>query len=967
MFNKLIMVITVLIMAITTVYAQPNWKFVGPKSNNNANGAEFETSQMNDVIADPNSTGHLFAIGKFGGLWERLFDATYNKWYWKNIDMTPTGLRQANAICIKSSTEILVGNYCNSPIGNNSSADFSNRIATYNFVTKAWTLYPAITGISGKYQIFSVAVHPSNPNVIYAGTSAGLYRFSVTTWNQLVPNCVVRKVFFHNGICYMSGATTPAIWTAGPSLVMASMDGWTFNAISLGIASSSAMTEICPGPTNKVYALTSAGSGPEYRYIHEVFYDGNSFVVTELHQWPLSWVYEAGPSKMSVTYDPINNWIWTGAVKFYCYRIVEDDLKGPIKPFFHTIGGYIHDDFHGSCISGDELFVAGDGGIASGILHSLQIPPQPFTPDDIYFMADNDSLNVSLLWGFSGSEKSPGIYAFGQQDIVNADIYDASPGMEKDIYTEFGVSSVPGPWENDGAFIDKYNENLVIFDGSLYGQTKRILLNGWSAGPPSANCNFYHPNASAPFSPNFADIVPIFHEFQRTVQDPYRPERIFEMGKRNYAGFSQFHPSTNTFVIKAEFSGQNFDFGTDDRQILSDLAFSPQTKNGMYVLVAGNWFPYPSPGDIWQAKVFKYNGPDIDGCWWGHNMLWSNGTTGIQQWLNVSPPYSTFHNIVLEDGSDHGADLVSGDRCLISKIEVSPWNKDVVYAAVDFGDILPNGKFSVLKYNGTTWSDYSEGIPYDDIPYSMEMDYFSNDMLYLVTDLNVYYRDAKMDYWMPYSGGIFPQAQTNQMEINYHENTLRAGTFGRGIWKTPLQCPSPTPINHTGTTNPDIYEASSITSSAVMTMSGGPTAYRGVHSVTLNPGFKADAFVTTASNRYFYAFIHGCSSSGSSMRFSEQDTQWDTHEEMEEEEESMLKAYPNPANEVIYVEFEAKENSNPQLFLCDISGKIIQKLGLISFEGRTIVPVTGVEDGVYFISMFENGKVSESKKVIVSH
>jgi hypothetical protein len=232
-------------------------------------------------------------------------------------------------------------------------------------------------------------------------------------------------------------------------------------------------------------------------------------------------------------------------------------------------------------------------------------------------------------------------------------------------------------------------------------------------------------------------------------------------------------------------------------------------------------------------------------------------------------------------------------------------------------------------------------------------------------DVNTYYRDAKMSYWVPYSNNIFPQARTTQMEINYHENTLRAGTFGRGIWKTPLQCPSATSINHTGTKSPDVYEASSITSSAIMTMSGGPTAYRGVNSVTLNPGFKAAG--TSTNNTYFYAFIHGCSSSGSSMRFSEEDSQWDTQEDMEEEEESMLKAYPNPANEVIYVEFEAKENSNPQLFLCDISGKIIQKLGLISFEGRTIVPVSGVENGVYFISVFENGKVSESKKVIVSH
>ncbi|HYG49656.1 MAG TPA: T9SS type A sorting domain-containing protein [Flavobacteriales bacterium] len=943
MFNKLITVIAVLITAISTAYSQPDWKFVGPKSNNNASGAEFETSQMTNVIADPNSTGHLFAISIYGGLWERKYN---NGWKWTNIDMTPTGLRQSNAICIKNSTEIIVGNYCQSQVSNNGTNNFSTRVSSYNFVTQTWTNYPPITGITGKYTINAVEFNYGN-SYVYVGTSVGLYMYNGTSWSLLVPNCVVRNVFFHDGICYMSGSAPAVVWSLGPPVVMASYNGTSFTSIPLGV-SGNGTTEICPGPPGKIYSCTSAGP----RYLHEITDNGSSFSVSQLLTWS-----GGGPDRMPIIYDGINNWIWIGDVKLDCYDLNYNTFYQAIKASFHSGGGFIHDDMHGFCISGNDLFVAHDGGIVRG---SLVIPNLPIPyPINIYFDHDNDGLDVSLLWGFSGSEKLPNIYAYGQQDIVNFEIYDASIGMEKDVYNVQGVHGY-NVWENHGAFMDKYDENFVLFDNSLYDEKKRVLSSGWAANPTPGWVNFYYPKATSPFSPDYQIYGD--HEGQRTIQDPYRPKRIFEVGKVDQAGFSQFYyPSS--FVLKAEFDTLNFEV-EDWRQSVIDLSFSPESKNSLHVLVGGNWYPYPAQDYIWRARVFKYSGPNIDDCWLGHNMLNSGPPLNMQQWTDITPNYSNLSSMQIEGSTSFGVNMGCGDRALIVKIETSPWDKNVVYAAVDFGDAHTNGKFSVLRYTGTSWFDYSFGIPEDEIPYHMEMDYFSKDALYLVTDKSVYYRDARMGMWLPYSGGKFPQAATVQMEINYTENTLRAGTFGRGIWKTPLQCPTTIPINHTGTKSPDVYESSSITSSAIMTMTGGPTAYRGVNFVQLNPGFKAEA--TTTNNRYFYAFIHGCNGGGSSMRFSEEDSNWEEFEQ-EGEKENMLKTYPNPASNVIYVEFELEEGSKPELFLCDVSGKIIQKLGMMSFEGRTIIGVAGVENGVYFISVFENGNLIKSQKVVVSH
>ncbi len=66
-----------------------------------------------------------------------------------------------------------------------------------------------------------------------------------------------------------------------------------------------------------------------------------------------------------------------------------------------------------------------------------------------------------------------------------------------------------------------------------------------------------------------------------------------------------------------------------------------------------------------------------------------------------------------------------------------------------------------------------------------------HDALYIGTENAVFYRDTTMSAWIPYVNGL-PNVIIMDLEINYTNNMLRAGTYGRGVWETPIPLTSST-------------------------------------------------------------------------------------------------------------------------------------------------------------------------------
>jgi hypothetical protein len=1016
MIKKVTMLIAGLIFAVAGLYGQGGggvngaWDFVGPYSNNNANLHEFETAHMNSIISDPDNYQHLFACSKFGGLWEST-DYGAN---WYNISTVPTGLSGVLGIAFRNSSEILVGNYHPSFAG-----DYSNNVSLYNFITGAWTnltVLPLPVG-SSSYAIKSVAVLPGNPSVLFACTTVGLFRSpdGGSTWALTSTGCIENMVFMPKAgpgyYTYIAGSNAPADFempTGTAMLKESSDDGLTFSDISSTLTIDPVFlrshTKICLGPVNtstgnsELLAYTVAVSGTstsmpgwDYpsnvptsgiyirRYVHELVKNittgsGVTLMAT------LSNVSEHPSSdRMAIIYDEYNALVWFGGITLNCFNLNTNSAPAISKSDAHLLNCKIHNDLHEFIITNAggqyTMLAACDGGIAKASLDLDTLVADPSDPGDpgdtlivfpshrttsgipdpttICFEKLNNGINVCLINGFSGSAEHPNLYAIGGQDIVNTDIYDSGTGNDR--YTH-------NTWENDGALIYKFNDSLMILDGASYTSNYYVSvdeghnLNGVTPSP-YGGYGFYNPKSTAPFEANTSSSMSSATEFgaQRFKQDPYRPGRIYSLGHRSWPHFMQYDFNAKRFAVKTRFDNY---MSPDVKWIThtQDISFSPQTPSSIYMLLSNRYIRYST--ESYASVIFKYIGPDFDDLWQGHNDYTYAG--GFPQWQDISPVLSTFSSI--GGGAVDVTDPTRYGLVSYMAVETSPWSKDIIYVACNIENTGPNKAIKMLKYNGTSWTDYSLGIPVDEVSCTMIMDHASNDGIYLATDKSVYFRDADMSNWI-YYGSDLPILFSKQMEINYVENTVRTGTYGMGIWKSSLHCPHRSNYALTGSIVPHVYEAANITANGVNTMTGGPTAFRGTNSVTLTPGFIAVA--NSASNTYCVAYIHGCISGSTSPGMYRIQPMLPQPKEISQEEEKemqeeVITIYPNPSTGIFKVEM--KDDEKAMINVYNMKG---EKVKSIVHKGTvSSIDLSGMPKGVYMVKVITEDK-SFSEKIVL--
>jgi len=89
-------------------------------------------------------------------------------------------------------------------------------------------------------------------------------------------------------------------------------------------------------------------------------------------------------------------------------------------------------------------------------------------------------------------------------------------------------------------------------------------------------------------------------------------------------------------------------------------------------------------------------------------------------------------------------------------------------------------------------------------------------------------------------------------------------------------------------------------------------------------------------------------------------------DEVEEEEEKSLSAYPNPASEVLFVEWESKSEAEALIQIFSASGKLVYsaQLSNVSDFYKTEIQLTEFVDGLYYLSIRE-GTTTKTKKFVV--
>ena len=119
---------------------------------------------------------------------------------------------------------------------------------------------------------------------------------------------------------------------------------------------------------------------------------------------------------------------------------------------------------------------------------------------------------------------------------------------------------------------------------------------------------------------------------------------------------------------------------------------------------------------------------------------------------------------------------------VLADIKAHPTNPDIVYAAA-------GTKIYKSTNKGMTWNDISGTLP--SVYYNcIVCDKNTNEGIYAGNQTNVYYKDASLSDWVPFSTGL-PMVDIRELEIYYDtanpsNNRIKAATYGRGLWQSDL-------------------------------------------------------------------------------------------------------------------------------------------------------------------------------------
>lgn len=122
---------------------------------------------------------------------------------------------------------------------------------------------------------------------------------------------------------------------------------------------------------------------------------------------------------------------------------------------------------------------------------------------------------------------------------------------------------------------------------------------------------------------------------------------------------------------------------------------------------------------------------------------------------------------------------LSGFGGAINSIAIHPTNPDKIALAS-----TSSIKVFVSEDGGQTWQTFLNGLPNFQ---ALAVVWQDNglDGLYLGMNYGIYYIDNTFSEWQVFNNNL-PNVIINELEINYAENKIYAGTYGRGLWVSPV-------------------------------------------------------------------------------------------------------------------------------------------------------------------------------------
>jgi hypothetical protein len=139
------------------------------------------------------------------------------------------------------------------------------------------------------------------------------------------------------------------------------------------------------------------------------------------------------------------------------------------------------------------------------------------------------------------------------------------------------------------------------------------------------------------------------------------------------------------------------------------------------------------------------------------------------------------------------------------------------------------------------WTNISGTLPNTVVNCIETSDLGSDDAIYIGTDIGVFYRDAVLGDWMPFTNWL-PTVMVFDLEINDAYAIITAGTYGRGLWRssTYTDCSTFWSLSAEGNAGYSYYQASDyITATRTFTKGVGQQGiFKAANNITLAAGFR---------------------------------------------------------------------------------------------------------------------------------
>jgi len=579
------------------------------------------------------------------------------------------------------------------------------------------------------FTIGKIILHPTNTYVAFVATSLGIYK--CTNINDNTPQWT--KVYPVSGNEYVRNIgfnpnNSSTLYAVGIDIISSVNDGQTWNSIATADNGLDFSGTPWPNALNGLYIqMMNMAIDPNGNYI---YVNGISRNSPPPYNWNTFWKRELW------RYDILND-VWSDRIA----------IPGGNEPP-HTVA---RTEMVVSPLDSEHLYAGGvylwesiDGGVTwiyygAGYIHA-DYHEFLFDPNDnnILFVGTDGGVWKIDIQNHSSTELNNGLGISTMYNMASSiiDPYQVLTGSQDCGINYFKNNQWSHEITSDGFQCYMDEEDIDIMYATKYYPVNGMLKRSNNdANDPSGWTTISTDQDNAFFGASLVAHPEKTYELYQARQSIWKIPNSRTGSSSNWVRISDFH---NKFPFMSQYS------------ICYALEIAPTDGNVIYTsfIEASSWVI-----DFNEVKLLKTT---------------IGGGLNSNDWIDITPdPYNGVYTYFITD------------------IAVSDQNPDEIW--ICYSGYIEGTK--VKHYDGANWNNYNDGLP--NVPLNTIVYYEgSDDMLFVGTDIGVYYRDNSMNQWMPFTKDL-PSVIVNWLEINENNSTLRAATYGRGLWEADLLCALP--------------------------------------------------------------------------------------------------------------------------------------------------------------------------------